>query len=129
LKNYKLSNIAFPKQKQWTSESHALSHVEANIPEPEPVLVPTSSEPIGASEPYLYPAIFRHESKQTSYSAKLRIIPDCKNCYKLCEACPAGSKYTSKIGYSLLGVNHTSALFGCSNIPRSSDYLVKVIFA
>lgn len=127
LKNYKLSKIAFPtRQKTWSTESHALTHVE---PMPEPKPVPTSSsEPVGASEPYLYPAIFRHQAHEHSYSVKLRTILDCENRDVLCTVCPGGRSYIRDVEYALLVVKEQDALFECRNVERCNEFLVKVIF-
>lgn len=127
--NWKIQGVSFQKQKAWIG-NRAISHEEnisvpANQPEPVPTI---SNEPVRESEPYVYPTIFRHQSHEHSYSAKLRIVEDCKNCYQLCEVCPAGRGYANRIEYALLGINHRSALFGCVNSERCQDYLVKVIF-
>jgi len=87
-----------------------------------------TSTPAIDNQPWLYPFVFEHESKQFSYGSKLRIISDCEGCDNLCAVCPAGRKYMTKVEYALLGVNHISALVGCLNSERCEDFLVKVVF-
>jgi len=87
-----------------------------------------------------YPSVFKSQSRQTSYSVKLKIIENSKIYYTLCPCCPSGrpikkfariavvGKHETRIEHQLLASNHISALFGCSNINRCEGSIVKVVF-
>ncbi len=87
-----------------------------------------------------YPMIFRHVSKESSYSVILKVISGCDDCYNLCRVCPSGrprkkfarkarlDKRTQKIEHRLLTSNHISALFACHNLDRCENAIVKVVF-
>ena len=87
------------------------------------------NQPSYTPERWLYPFVFKSQSKQFSYGSKLHVIEDCGNSYSLCKVCPSGRSYMTKVEYTLLATNGNSALIGCSNVERCNEYLVKVIFS